>query len=473
MAAFTRRQYKGAAQPTTITSSLSDSATSITIAANTGWPSSAGVPFYVVIDPGTAKEEKCSATISGTTLTLSRGVDDTTAVSHDSGAVIYPVFTANDADEANELVSKLTTKGDLLTTDGLTLNRLPVGVDGSFLVAGSASANGMGWSTVDINSLSDINITAPAEYQTLEYNGTEWVNAYASTATLVTNAEATTLNVGEVVYLFGATGDRASVKRADNDSDTTSAKTVGIVANPINAGGTGVVVTRGYVDGIDLSVGYTPGDILWLGENGGFTKVKPTAPEHLVFIGVVARANANGIVYVAVQNGFELDELHNVKTNGLANFDVLRYNSASALWVNSQLSLDNLADVSSSSPSDGQFLKYISASSGWSPANIPTINFLDDIGDVNVTGVATNQFLKWNGTAWVPDTVTGGATLNANAPGTGQAGEIWFETDTNNLYVRYNSQWVPAKTDVTSANMDGGNATSVFGGFTVINGGTA
>lgn len=145
MAAFTRRQYSGAAVSTTTTNSLNTTDTSVTIASNTGWPSSAGVPFYVVIDPGTSSEEKCSATISGTTLTLTRAQDDTTASSHSSGATIYPVFTANDADEANELVSKLTTKGDLLVTTGSALNRLAVGSNYQVLGADSSATNGVAW----------------------------------------------------------------------------------------------------------------------------------------------------------------------------------------------------------------------------------------------------------------------------------------------------------------------------------------
>jgi hypothetical protein len=145
MAAFTRRQYKGAAVSTTTTNSLNTTDTSVTIASTTGWPSSAGVPFYVVIDPGTSAEEKCSATISGSTLTLTRAQDDTTASSHSSGATIYPVFTANDADEANELVSKLTTKGDLLVTTGSVLNRLAVGTNFQCLAADSTATNGVSW----------------------------------------------------------------------------------------------------------------------------------------------------------------------------------------------------------------------------------------------------------------------------------------------------------------------------------------
>lgn len=148
MAAFTRRQYSGAAVSTTTTNSLNTTDTSVTIASNTGWPSSAGVPFYVVIDPGTSSEEKCSATISGTTLTLTRAQDDTTASSHSSGATIYPVFTANDADEANELVSKLTTKGDLLVTTGSALNRLAVGTNDYALLADSSATNGVAWKQI-------------------------------------------------------------------------------------------------------------------------------------------------------------------------------------------------------------------------------------------------------------------------------------------------------------------------------------
>ena len=145
MAAFTRRQYSGAAVATTITAGINTTDTTCTLASTTGWPASAGVPFYVVIDPGTSAEEKCSATISGTTLTITRAQDDTVASSHASGATIYPVFTANDADEANELVSKLTTKGDLLVTTGSALNRLAVGSNYQVLGADSSATNGVAW----------------------------------------------------------------------------------------------------------------------------------------------------------------------------------------------------------------------------------------------------------------------------------------------------------------------------------------
>jgi hypothetical protein len=151
----------------------------------------------------------------------------------------------------------------------------------------------------------------------------------------VFNAETTTITKGTVVYIFGAQGDKVSVKRAYNTSDATSSKTLGIVKSDIVSNGTGIVVTQGYLYHINLSA-YAEGDILWLSSTPGqFTNVKAIAPQHLVFIGVVARNNSgNGIIYVKPQNGYELDEMHDVLITLKADNDMLQYDSASGLWKN-------------------------------------------------------------------------------------------------------------------------------------------
>jgi len=155
----------------------------------------------------------------------------------------------------------------------------------------------------------------------------------------VTNAEATTLNKGEVVYLFGASGNRASVKRASNTSDTTSAKTLGIVAESISSNQTGFVITQGVIDGLNLGAPFVDGDILWLDSTAGqFTRTKPVQPNHLVFIGVVERANAgNGQIYVKPQNGYELDEIHDVLISNPANGNLLIRDQTNQLWKNANL----------------------------------------------------------------------------------------------------------------------------------------
>jgi hypothetical protein len=155
----------------------------------------------------------------------------------------------------------------------------------------------------------------------------------------VTNAEATTLNKGEVVYLFGASGNRATVKRASNTSDTTSSKTLGIVAESIAANQTGFVITQGVIDGMSLGSPYVDGDTLWLDSTAGaFTRTKPTQPNHLVFIGVVERANAgNGQIYVKPQNGYEINELHDVLISSPQNGQLLIRDETAGLWENAFL----------------------------------------------------------------------------------------------------------------------------------------
>ncbi len=147
------------------------------------------------------------------------------------------------------------------------------------------------------------------------------------------NAEANTLAKGEIVYIFGANGDQVSVKRANNSSDTTSSKTLGVVGEAITSSGTGYVISHGVIDGINTS-SYTPGDILWLGNTAGtVTTAKPTAPQHLVFVGVVIKSNASsGQIFVKPQNGYELDEIHNVLLTSPQEGEVLKYNGS--LWVN-------------------------------------------------------------------------------------------------------------------------------------------
>ena len=217
--------------------------------------------------------------------------------------------------------------------DGPTGPAGPTGATGGVGPTGPAGSIG----TVALDDLSDVVVATPEEFQSLVYDGTSWVNKHSSLVSYARNAETTTLTTGTVVYLYGATGDHATVKRADNTSDTTSSKTVGLVGANITAANNGPVITRGYVDGVDLSVGYSPGDVLWLGTGGNFTKTKPSAPDHLVFVGVAVRCTSNGIVYVATQNGYELDELHDVSLPSPVAGEFLKYNGS--LWVADDIDL--------------------------------------------------------------------------------------------------------------------------------------
>ena len=109
-----RREYMGAARKARLTAPLGDSPTDLGILADdlTGWPTGTS-PFYVVIDRGLLTEEKilCESR-SGNSLTVytdglvnGRGADGTAISQHGPNAYIEHVFTATDADEANEHVN--------------------------------------------------------------------------------------------------------------------------------------------------------------------------------------------------------------------------------------------------------------------------------------------------------------------------------------------------------------------------------
>ena len=150
----------------------------------------------------------------------------------------------------------------------------------------------------------------------------------------VTNAESvTTITKGQVVYAFGGTGDRMTVKLANNTSDATSARTVGVVLSAsIAANQKGIIILQGLLDGLSIlpTSTYADGDSIYLGATAGsITNVKPYAPNHLVYVATVTTASngSAGRMYVRVQNGYELDELHNVQAQSPTLKDTLWYDN--------------------------------------------------------------------------------------------------------------------------------------------------
>ena len=217
----------------------------------------------------------------------------------------------------------------------------------------------------------------------------------------VTNADSVTINKGQPVYAFGAAGDRMSVKLAYNTSDATSAKTVGLVfSSSIAPNGTGFIITQGVIQNLNLAA-YSAGDTLYLGATAGtLTKVKPYAPNHLVYIGIVERANAgNGQIYVRVQNGYELDELHDVYINPatLADNNVIQYDSATSLWKNESFSTAGIQPTLVS----GTSIKTINSTSLLGSGNI-TINGNPSLGIVQGINVTSTTAMTKSATITIP-----------------------------------------------------------------------
>ena len=78
---------------------------------------------------------------------------------------------------------------------------------------------------------------------------------------------------------------------------------------------------------------------------GTYTTTKPSAPNHLVYIGKITRSHpTQGQIEVQIQNGFELQELHNVAINGVSNNQLLSYDSSTSLWKNKSVTTADIAD---------------------------------------------------------------------------------------------------------------------------------
>jgi hypothetical protein len=71
-----------------------------------------------------------------------------------------------------------------------------------------------------------------SNYTTVISNSSVWSMPIKLTAE-VKNVEGSTLYKGDVVYTYGAVGDVMSVKKASNQNDTTSSKTLGFVNQTI------------------------------------------------------------------------------------------------------------------------------------------------------------------------------------------------------------------------------------------------
>lgn len=152
----------------------------------------------------------------------------------------------------------------------------------------------------------------------------------------VRNNTGSTVTDGTAVYINGATGNHPTVARAQANSEATSTGTIGVATHDIVNNADGYITTSGLVRGINTS-SFATGAALYLSPSvaGGITTTKPSSPDHTVLLGYCVYQHAvNGIIYVHVQNGYELDELHDVKITGLANGNLLQYDSVLGYWKN-------------------------------------------------------------------------------------------------------------------------------------------
>lgn len=225
------RQYSSISVETTLASTISSSATTMTVAAGTGSALLGGVTlaagnvdqFTVAIDPDTTNEEIVFITAtSGDTFTIVRARAGTSGVQHSAGATVQHVLTSDDLNAFKLAISPVASMGFAGSTSGSTTVQATAVAGSTTLTLPAATDTLVGRATTD--TLTNKTLTSPTinsgtlstptindARQNITLNaqtGTTYTLALTDNGRLVTlsNASAITLTVPTNASVAFATG---------------------------------------------------------------------------------------------------------------------------------------------------------------------------------------------------------------------------------------------------------------------------
>jgi len=287
----------------------------IAYSTGTAWGTS-----YTTSGTGTVLALATDSTLTSATL-VTPALGTPVSGNFSTGTFTWPTFNQNTTGTAAGLSATLAVASGgtgATTTGGALTNLGAIGsvasADGSVTVAQTGSA-------VDLS-----------------------VSVAASTTNVIVqvrNTTGATLTKGTVVYMSGATGQIPTVSKALATSDATSAQSLGMMTADLANNANGYVTIIGLLTGIDTSA-FTDGAQLYLSGTtaGTYTSTKTYAPVHLVYVGVVEHAHpTQGKIFVKVQNGYELDEIHDVSAQSPTTGQTIVFNSVTGLWEKNTVSL--------------------------------------------------------------------------------------------------------------------------------------
>jgi hypothetical protein len=317
----------------------------------------------------------------------------------------YVIYSGSIWQRSSGAVGTVTSVGISVTGNAIGVSNSPVTTSGTLALAFAGN------STQYINGAGNL-VSFPSI-----------VGQAQNLITEVYNSTGTVLTKGTIVYINGGQGNLPTVTRALATSDPTSAQTYGMVQQDITNMNNGFVVVAGRLSDIDTQV-YLAGTQLYLSPTtaGTWTSTKPYAPAHLVYVGIVVRSHpTQGIIEVNIQNGYEMDELHNVSAQNPNNNDILQYKTATNLWTKVAGTTSNIAEGTN---------LYFTDARGRTAISLTT---------TGTSGVATYNNLT--GILNIPNYATASLTVGTSPISSGTVGRILFEGTGNVLQQSANLFW--------------------------------
>jgi len=324
-----------------------------------------------------------SSLVAGTGVTLT----------NNSGETATPTIAIGQAvgTGASVTFAQITTTGDVvvggnLTVSGntTTVNTEQLNVEDNIItlnsgVTGAPTLNG----GVEINrgTSTDVAIlwNETTDKWTFTNDGTTYVN-------IASNSD-----IANVATSFTVAGDSGTSQTISSGTDTLTI-----------SGGTGLSSVAGATDTITLNLDSTAVTA------GGYGNANTVATFTVDAQGRLTAAS-NAAISITASQVSDFGSVAIVKAD---------INAKGDLIVGSADNTPAILSVGT----NGYFLKANSTTAtGVEWASIPTINNLDDIGDVTITSATSGDFLKWNGTAWINTPIEVG-DISAVTAGTGLTG---------------------------------------------------
>jgi hypothetical protein len=283
------------------------------------------------------------------TLNVSSTISGTTA--------LFTTITSSAITSSTLLSTNITgTYAQLLNLSGTTAQYTTISgsqITGSEIKTTTLSASYISASQIALTEYLDFNTagTTPTYRQgRLYYNVDTQDPAYYTTVTNVAvnvgqqvvvkvkNSSGVSIAKGKLVHIVGGVGANPLIATASWENDNNSANTLGMTMNSMNQNDFGYVLLNGIITDVNTQ-GFTAGQILYLSSSGNYTGNKPQAPLHAVKVGeVVTVQQNNGVIFVNISNGQEIEELHDVRITSASSGDLLTYSSynGTPVWVNTK-----------------------------------------------------------------------------------------------------------------------------------------